>query len=250
MSIVQHPATISAADFDAIRHVDDRGEFWHARELCRVAGYSRWQTFEGAIERAKLAAENSGILDGQFVQVSQPTGAGNLGDQARTDYRLTRYACYLIMINGDPRKLEIAAAQTYFAVKAREAEVAVPAQRRPLVPLDVLRAALDQIEATQQVAEQARAVATDAADEAKLANARLDAIEGRHDCFSALGYAKTHDLRTDTSYLSRLGRLAATIGRSHGIAPVKVQHAHFGLVNEFPVSIWDEAHARLNSAVA
>lgn len=86
----------------------------------------------------------------------------------------------------------------------------------------------------------------EAGQEARLANARLDAIEGRHDWFSALGYAKTRGLCTETGYLSRLGRMASTIGRSRGVVPVKVQHAHFGKVNEFPVDVWDAAHAALD----
>lgn len=118
--------------FDHIRRVDSDGEHWLGRDLMDPLGYSRWQTFEVAVDRARLAAENSGAPAGQFLrtsaktQVSRVTGASNLGPQERADYRLTRFACYLVAMNGDPRKPEIAAAQTYFAIRTREAETAAP----------------------------------------------------------------------------------------------------------------------------
>lgn len=117
--------------FDAIKRVGPRGESWSARDLMPVVGYSTWQKFEDSILRATVAAANSGVDSAtHFEQVSQVTGAGNLGDQERKDYRLTRYACYLVAMNGDPRKPEVAAAQTYFAVRTREAETA-PARSLP-----------------------------------------------------------------------------------------------------------------------
>ena len=118
--------------FDGMRHLDADGEFWSARELQPVMGYSKWQDFQSAIERGKLAALNTGVdMESAFVQVAQLMGAHNLGDLRRYDYRLSRYACYLVAMNGDPRKPEIAAAQTYFAVRTREAETAVPRQLMP-----------------------------------------------------------------------------------------------------------------------
>lgn len=80
-----------------------------------------------------------------------------------------------------------------------------------------------------------------ARSEAILANHRLDAIEGRHNWFSALGFAKTMDLPTSTTYLARLGRTAVKIARSHDIEPEKVQHAHYGSVNQLPDWVWREA---------
>jgi phage antirepressor YoqD-like protein len=111
--------------FDQIARTDERGEYWMGRDLMPVMGYERWQRFEDAIDRAKASSDASGHnTDKAFMQVSQLTGGGNLGDQGKRDYRLTRFAAYLVAMNGDPRKPEIAAAQTYFAVKTREAEVA------------------------------------------------------------------------------------------------------------------------------
>lgn len=115
---------VGGSPFDALRRVDAQGEHWSGRELQPHLGYLRWEDFNHTIERAQLAARNAGITEAQFVQVTQLRDVPNtnLGPQTRMDYRLTRYACYLVAMNGDPRKPEIAAAQTYFAVKTREAE--------------------------------------------------------------------------------------------------------------------------------
>ncbi|MFE4758765.1 phage antirepressor KilAC domain-containing protein [Streptomyces mirabilis] len=111
--------------FDRLMLLDHNGqECWSARDLHVPMGYDKWERFEVAINRAIAAAENSGLnpLD-HFRGASKVINGGRWGRQIVSDYRLTRYACYLIAMNGDPRKPEIAAAQTYFAVKTREAEV-------------------------------------------------------------------------------------------------------------------------------
>jgi hypothetical protein len=104
----------------------------------------------------------------------------------------------------------------------------------PVNQFDVLRAAIDQIEAAQREAAQAKAIA-------ERSEARLDGIEGRHDWFSALGYAKSHGLPTYEKFLSKLSRCAGAIARTHDISPDKVQHAHYGTVNSYPLWIWDLA---------
>jgi hypothetical protein len=110
--------------------------------------------------------------------------------------------------------------------------------------LDVLRAALDQIEAAQREASEAKDIATKT-------EARLDAIEARHDWFSALGYAR-HVGIADTSNpaMNRLGRRAAAIARASGITPEHVQHQHYGLVNLLPVWVWEAAIEQLELQVA
>ena len=224
--------------FDDIARTDaDGSHYWLARELMPLLGYDKWDRFADTIERAKASASNSGTsdVDTQFMQVAELVGAGNLGTQERVNYRLTRYACYLVAMNGDPRKPEIAAAQTYFAVRTREAETT---RSSPRSQIDVLRTALDEIERVQQAAEQAQATAEET-------SARLDAIEGRHDWFAALGYAKLTGLPTNTVALARLGRMASAVGHRHGVAPNKVQHSLYGEVNQWPRWIWDSAADQL-----
>jgi hypothetical protein len=133
----------------------------------------------------------------------------------------------------------------------REAAEALDAyfnQRVSNVPavnqFDVLRAAIDQIEAAQREASEAKEIATKT-------EARLDAIEARHDWFAALGYAR-HVGITDTSLpaMSRLGRRAAAIARKGGITPERVQHQLFGQVNLLPVWVWEAATEQLELQVA
>ncbi len=137
--------------FDQIARADERGDYWMGRDLMPVMGYDSWRRFEEAIERAKASSGASGHnTDKAFVQVTQLAGGGNLGDQRKRDYRLTRFAAYLVAMNGDPRKPEIAAAQTYFAVKTREAEAAqelteIEVARRYVAALEAKEAAEAQL---------------------------------------------------------------------------------------------------------
>ncbi|MBD2342174.1 DNA-damage-inducible protein [Calothrix sp. FACHB-156] len=108
--------------FDQIKQVDTDGqEYWLARELMPVLGYQQWRQFEDAVQRAIAACKNIGQ---QSEQHFLRTPAKSTGGRPRDDFKLSRYGCYLTAMNGDSRKPEIAAAQTYFAVKTREAELA------------------------------------------------------------------------------------------------------------------------------
>jgi len=112
--------------FEDIRHVRDNDtEYWTARELAPVLEYANWQNFAKVIDRATLACRNSGYEIGDhFTEVSKMVEIGSGAKRNQIDYELTRYACYLIVQNGDPRKEVIALGQTYFAIQTRRAEVA------------------------------------------------------------------------------------------------------------------------------
>jgi len=122
---IQNTADNSKSPFDAIRQTrPDGSEFWSARDLCKAVEYETWRNFAAAIDRAIVAAKNSGASPTEeFVQVTQLVDAGNLGKNSREDYELSRFAAYLVVMNGDPRKPAIASAQSYFAIRTRQAEV-------------------------------------------------------------------------------------------------------------------------------
>lgn len=125
--------------FDASREVRPDGtEFWDARKLQPFMGYAQWRDFQTAIERAKMAAENSGMdVDNLFVRVRK-----NSGGRPQENYELARYAAYLVALNGDPRKPESAAAQSYFVIRTREAEIAPkPAELSRLDLIEIARSA-------------------------------------------------------------------------------------------------------------
>ena len=112
--------------FEEIKQVDDNSnEYWLARELAPVLEYSKWENFHKVIKRAMLACKNSGYsIDDCFPEVRKSIISGKGRRSSVIDYKLTRYACYLIVQNGDPRKEVIALGQTYFAIQTRRAEVA------------------------------------------------------------------------------------------------------------------------------
>lgn len=120
----------------------------------------------------------------------------------------------------------------------------VPAAPAP-TGIDLLRAMVDQIATAHDASVLALATSTEAKDEARVANARLDAIEGRHDYYAALGWARLNGFApTDDRTLANLGRIASTVGRSHGVLPGKAPHAHYGQVNTWPAHVWAEAAQR------
>jgi DNA-damage-inducible protein D len=115
----------SEKTFEDIKHINEYGEeVWYARELQTVLEYAQWRNFEAVISKAKIACEQSGnsILD-HFADVSKTIEMPKNATKDIDDYMLSRYACYLIVMNGDPRKEVIALGQTYFAVKTRQQEV-------------------------------------------------------------------------------------------------------------------------------
>ncbi|MBQ7596502.1 MAG: DNA damage-inducible protein D [Clostridia bacterium] len=111
--------------FENIKHINESGqEYWLARELQPVLEYAQWRNFSDAIERAKMSCQNSGFNpDDHFADASKTIPMPKGARKDIPDFMLSRYACYLIVMNGDPRKDVIALGQTYFAVKTRQQEL-------------------------------------------------------------------------------------------------------------------------------
>lgn len=111
--------------FESIKHTDEYAdEFWFARELQEVLEYKQWRRFNEVIEKSKISCEVSGIpVSDHFAEVGKLVDIGSNTTREIQDYILTRYACYLIVQNGNPRKKNVALGQTYFAVKTRQQEL-------------------------------------------------------------------------------------------------------------------------------
>ena len=125
------------------------GELWSARALMDLLGYPRWQEFTPAINRAMASAEAQGHDRHELFRVNPEKTAG----RPREDFLLSRFACYLVAMNGDPRKREVAEAQAYFAIKTREAEVAPQAAAAALPDRKALARMVIEAEEARELAE-------------------------------------------------------------------------------------------------
>ena len=125
MNKLEKNKNYSNQSFEDIKYIDENGiEYWYARELQLVLDYKEWRKFENVIKKAIDACENSGISAFEhFVGADKLSKRANNAEVLISDYKLTRYACYLIAQNGDSRKEVIALAQTYFAIQTRKQEI-------------------------------------------------------------------------------------------------------------------------------
>lgn len=185
--------------FDVYRQErEDGSEFWSARDLMGLMGYASWQRFENPLNRAMKAAENQKMdVSCAFNRSGKRVPAGD-GYTEKTDYELTRFAAYLVAMNGDPNKPEVAAAQAYFATRTRQAETQQPAE---LTGKELMARALVEAQNTIEELEASRAEAVELS-EAALARAHVaeaEADEARpkaeaFDCF--LGTEGTYYMGT------------------------------------------------------
>lgn len=137
------------ASFETIKKLNEfAAEYWSARDLQTILGYAQWRRFESAINKAIESCEASGNkADYHFAKVGKPIAGGKGAIQIVDDFNLSRFACYLIAQNGDPRKKEIAQAQKYFAIQARRQELS-----------DQFASDIERIELRKQTAEEFKAL--------------------------------------------------------------------------------------------
>ena len=198
--------------FESIKQIDNDGnEYWFARDLQEVLEYSEWRNFSKIIEKAKNACETSGHrVQSEFVDTNKLVDVGANLQRSIQDIVLSRYACYLIAMNGDPRKEVIALAQTYFAVKTHEQE------QLELQKEDSLR-----LQIRQDIKEHNISLA-EAANQAGIKEPRDYAIfqnEGYKGLYGGLGVKQIHarkGLKKSQKILDHMGstELAANLFRA------------------------------------
>ncbi|MDY0029898.1 MAG: DNA damage-inducible protein D [Pseudobdellovibrionaceae bacterium] len=174
--------------FEGLKNINEHGaEYWSARALQTHLGYSQWRRFEDAITRAMESCQASGnAIENHFAGAGKMVEIGSKAKREQNDYHLSRFACYLIAQNGDPRKPEIAAAQKYFAVQTRRQELS-----------DQLAADQERLEMRRQTAEEFKAL-SGAAREAGVQNKMFGVF---HDA----GYKGLYDGLSSKNIKSRKG---------------------------------------------
>jgi DNA-damage-inducible protein D len=223
----------NSSPFDSIRSFDECGqEYWNARELMPLLGYSRWNDFKPVIERATFACKNTGNDVEAHFSVTTLKSQGRPGQ----DYKLSRYGGYLTAMNGDPRKPEIAAAQSYFVVKTHEAET--QSGLKAMTQIQLLAAI------AQQMAEQEQRLIQQQQQQAEILR-RLKAVEVEQDRFntpsghkySIVGFANLQGLEISAKEAGTKGKKASALCRKQGIEIERIHDPRFGRVGLYPESI-------------
>ncbi|WP_314796863.1 DNA damage-inducible protein D [uncultured Selenomonas sp.] len=206
---------VNEALFENIKHINEYGqEYWSARELMPVLQYAQWRRFNETIERAQEACVSSGnAAPEHFANVGKSSPMPNGGVREVEDYHLSRYACYLVAMNGDPRKRAVALAQTYFAVKTRQQEL--------VENYDALTEDQKRLAIRHEMREHNKALAA-AAQEAGVIGSRDYAIfqnEGYKGLYGGLGAQDIHKrkgLKKSQKILDHMGstELAANLFRA------------------------------------
>ena len=145
------PLTLGSKNFEDLKQINPHGaEYWSARELQSLLGYSQWRRFEEAVLRAIISCKETGNrANNHFAGAGKMVAVGSGSQRKISDFHLSRFACYLIAQNGDPRKPEIAQAQKYFAIQTRRQELS-----------DQLLADLERLELRKQVAGEFKALSS------------------------------------------------------------------------------------------
>lgn len=201
--------------FENIKHINDYGqEFWYARDLQSVLEYTEWRNFNKVTEKAKTACKESKIsVSDHFVDVNKMVTVGSGAERKIDDMELSRYACYLIVMNGDPRKEVIALGQTYFAVKTRQQEL--------IENYDELSESQKRLAIRKEIAAHNKSLA-EAAQNAGVTDQKEYAIfqnKGYHGLYGGLGVKEIHarkGLKKSQKILDHMGstELAANLFRA------------------------------------
>lgn len=202
-SAYPHPGPAGGRDsFEALRHTNEHGaEFWSARDLQKILGYSQWRRFEQAVERAITScAESGNVPEHHFAGAGKMVELGSGSVRETPDYHLSRFACYLIAQNGDPRKPEIARAQSYFAIQTRRQELS-----------DELSSDLERLELRKQAGEEFKAL-SGAAREAGVQSAMFGVFHdaGYKGLYGGLGSTRIKQRKAIPEKENLMDRMNAT----------------------------------------
>jgi DNA-damage-inducible protein D len=244
--------------FESIKKLDENDvEYWTARELMIVLGYSLWQNFEAVINKAKQSCVNSRQFpQDHFIDINKMTHIGHGIERKLDDYKLDRYACYLIAQNGDPRKPAIAAAQTYFAIQTRKQEIldSLSEAERRIVIRDGVAIENNRLFLAAKNAGVSKFGAFDDAGYQGLYNIPLSEVEKRKGIKKGklMDHMDSEELGAN---MFRITQTEAKLKREGAIGDIQAQSVHFKvgarirktieeLDNEMPENLKPEKHIK------